>query len=125
MPRVDAHHHFWDPDRYSYPWMAGDAMLPVRRGFAPDDLRGTLGEERIDGTVLVQTLSSPQETHEFLALQTTSTEGLTIATIDSPTAHREVALHWTRRRAGSAVAKAFLDAQQQVPLPPGVQPILD
>jgi LysR family carnitine catabolism transcriptional activator len=60
-----------------------------------------------------------------LALETTSTEGLTIRTIDSPTAHREVALHWTRRRAGSAVVKAFLDAQQQVPLPPGVQPIPD
>jgi hypothetical protein len=36
-----------------------------------------------------------------------------------------VALHWTRRRAGSAVVKAFLDAQRQVPLPPGVQLILD
>ena len=56
--RVDAHHHFWDPARYSYPWMAGDAMDPVRRAFTPDDLRGPLGEEQIDGTVLVQTLSS-------------------------------------------------------------------
>ena len=67
-PRIDAHQHFWDPARYSYPWMAGDAMDPVRRAFAPDDLRGTLGEERIDGTVLVQTLSSAQETREFLHL---------------------------------------------------------
>ena len=66
--RIDAHHHFWDPARYSYPWMAGNAMDPVRRAFAPDDLRGTLGEERIDGTVLVQTLSSAQETREFLHL---------------------------------------------------------
>ena len=64
--RIDAHHHFWDPARYSYPWMAGDAMAPVRRAFTPDDLRGTLGEERIDGTVLVQTRSSVQETREFL-----------------------------------------------------------
>ena len=66
--RIDAHHHFWDPARYSYPWMAGDEMEPVRRAFAPDDLRGPLGEERIDGTVLVQTLSSAQETREFLDL---------------------------------------------------------
>jgi L-fuconolactonase len=66
--RIDAHHHFWDPARYSYPWMAGDAMTPVRRAFTPDDLRGTLGEERVDGTVLVQTLSSAQETREFLDL---------------------------------------------------------
>src|SRR5579863_7417000 len=66
--RVDAHHHFWDPARYSYPWMADAAMDPVRRAFTPDDLRGALGAARIDGTVLVQTLSSPQETREFLAL---------------------------------------------------------
>ena len=64
--RIDAHHHFWDPARYSYPWMAGDAMAPVRLGLHPHDLRGPLGEERIDGTVLVQTLSSPRETREFL-----------------------------------------------------------
>jgi L-fuconolactonase len=66
--RIDAHHHFWDPARYSYPWMAGDAMDPVRRAFAPDDLRGPLAEEQIDGTVLVQTLASPPETREFLHL---------------------------------------------------------
>src|ERR1700733_16070617 len=48
--------------------MAGDAMTPVRRAFTPDDLRGTLGEERVDGPVLVQTLSSAQETREFLDL---------------------------------------------------------
>jgi L-fuconolactonase len=66
--RLDAHHHFWDPARYSYPWMAGDAMDPVRRAFTPDDLRSALGEERIDGTVLVQTLSNPQETREFLSV---------------------------------------------------------
>ena len=70
--RIDAHHHFWDPARYSYPWMAGDAMAPVRRAFTPDDLRGPLGEERINGTVLVQTLSSPQETREFLHVAATT-----------------------------------------------------
>ena len=48
--------------------MAGDAIDPVRRAFTPDDLRGPLGEEQIDGTVLVQTLSSAQETREFLRL---------------------------------------------------------
>jgi L-fuconolactonase len=58
--RVDAHQHFWDPTRYSYPWMAGDAMDPVRRAFTPDDLRDVL--------VLVQTLSELDETREFLRL---------------------------------------------------------
>jgi L-fuconolactonase len=64
--RIDAHHHFWDPARYAYPWMAGDAMDPVRRAFGPDDLRPALDAARIDGTVLVQTLSSLAETREFL-----------------------------------------------------------
>ena len=64
--RIDAHHHFWDPARYSYPWMAGAAMDPVRRAFTPDDLRGALDQEQVDGTVLVQTLSSLPETREFL-----------------------------------------------------------
>jgi L-fuconolactonase len=66
--RVDAHQHFWDPARYSYPWMAGDAMDPVRRAFAPDDLRDVLVAAGIDCTVLVQTLSDLEETREFLAL---------------------------------------------------------
>jgi L-fuconolactonase len=66
--RIDAHHHFWDPARHSYPWMAGEAMDPVRRAFTPGDLRRTLDEEHIDGSVLVQTLSSPRETREFLDL---------------------------------------------------------
>ena len=54
-----------------------------------------------------------------LALQTTSTEGLTIRTIDSPTAHRTSRCSGLRRRGDSAVVKAFLDAQQGAPLPPG------
>ena len=56
-----------------------------------------------------------------LALEITSTEGLVVRAISSPTAHREVALYWTRRRANTAVVKAFLDAQKRTPLPPGVQ----
>ncbi|WP_238014448.1 amidohydrolase family protein [Dactylosporangium sp. AC04546] len=66
--RIDAHQHFWDPARYSYPWMAGAAMDPVRRAFGPDDLVPSLRAARIDATVLVQTLSSRAETREFLRL---------------------------------------------------------
>lgn len=65
---VDAHHHFWDPARYSYPWMADAAMDPVRRPFTPDDLRGPLDENHVQGTVLVQTIASLPETREFLEL---------------------------------------------------------
>src|SRR4051812_41406994 len=66
--RIDAHQHFWDPARHDYTWMAGEVMDPVRRAFTPDDLSGPLHDGDIDGTVLVQTLSSLEETREFLEL---------------------------------------------------------
>src|ERR1700686_3810121 len=67
-PRVDAHHHIWDPTRAAYPWMVGDALDPVRRPFTPDDLAPELAAQGISGTVLVQTISSEDETREFLEL---------------------------------------------------------
>src|ERR1700687_1000528 len=66
--KVDAHHHFWDPTRATYPWMVGDALDPVRRPFTPDDLAPELAAQGISGTVLVQTISSEDETLEFLEL---------------------------------------------------------
>ena len=64
--RVDAHHHFWDPAKYDYPWMEGSALDPIRRAFGPVDLEGELARAGIDGSVLVQTVSSESETLEFL-----------------------------------------------------------
>jgi len=69
MPlRVDAHHHFWDPTRTTYPWMLGAALDPIRKRFGPEDLVPELAAQGISGTVLVQTISSLAETREFLAL---------------------------------------------------------
>jgi L-fuconolactonase len=64
--RIDAHHHFWDPALRAYPWMAGQAMDPVRRAFTPADLAAELGPGDVTGTVLVQTVSDLDETREFL-----------------------------------------------------------
>jgi len=66
MVVIDAHHHFWDPARASYPWMT-DALAPIRRRFGPEDLEPLLAANGIDRTVLVQTLSSIDETRELLA----------------------------------------------------------
>ncbi|MEV5707240.1 amidohydrolase family protein [Actinoallomurus sp. NPDC052274] len=66
--RIDAHHHFWDPRRYTYPWMAGPEMDPVRRAFGPRDMQPLLDAADITGTVLVQTVSDENETREFLHL---------------------------------------------------------
>ena len=67
LPAIDAHHHFWDPDRGDYPWMAG-TVLPIRRVFTPDDLRPLLAPAGVQKTILVQTWSSLQESRDFLAL---------------------------------------------------------
>src|SRR5207247_7419147 len=64
---IDAHHHFWDPARASYPWMT-EALAPIRRRFGPEDLRPLLAANGIDRTILVQTRSSLDETREFLAI---------------------------------------------------------
>jgi L-fucono-1,5-lactonase len=67
-PRIDSHQHFWNPARTTYPWMVGDALDPIRRPFTLDDLAPDLEAQSISGTVLVQTISSEDETREFLEL---------------------------------------------------------
>jgi L-fuconolactonase len=66
MMVVDAHHHFWDPSRRDYPWM-GDDLASIRKRFGPEELRPLLRAGGVDRTVLVQTISSLDETREFLA----------------------------------------------------------
>ena len=68
LPRIDSHHHFWDPTRATYPWMVGDALDPIRRPFTPSDLAPEIAAQGISGTVLVQTISSQDETRVFLEL---------------------------------------------------------
>ncbi|QKV75449.1 amidohydrolase [Amycolatopsis sp. Hca4] len=64
---IDAHHHLWDPVRREYPWLAGTAMDPIRRPYTVDDLRAVTEAAGVHATVLVQTVSSDEETAEFLA----------------------------------------------------------
>ncbi|MGW5716948.1 amidohydrolase family protein [Amycolatopsis sp. NPDC003865] len=64
---IDAHHHLWDPARREYPWMAGSALDPIRRPYTVDDLRAVTKAAGVHATVLVQTVSSSEETAEFLA----------------------------------------------------------
>ena len=67
---VDAHHHFWDPDHRHYPWMS-DELAAIRHRFGPEDLRPLLESSGVDRTLLVQTVSSLDETREFLATAAT------------------------------------------------------
>jgi L-fuconolactonase len=62
---VDSHHHFWDPGRHEYPWM-GPELDSIRKPFGPGELRPLLEDNGVDKTILVQTISSVDETREFL-----------------------------------------------------------
>jgi L-fuconolactonase len=64
--RVDAHHHFWDPARASYPFLT-DELASIRRAFGPADLAPLIASAGIDATIVVQTRSSLEETEELLA----------------------------------------------------------
>jgi L-fuconolactonase len=65
--RIDAHHHFWKLGRYHYPWMQPD-LKAIHQDFGPAELEPLLKKHRLDRTVLVQTISSLDETKWFLSL---------------------------------------------------------
>lgn len=64
---VDAHHHLWDPAARSYPFLSGAALAPLRRPRTLADLRAHTVPGGVRATVLVQTVSSAEETAHFLA----------------------------------------------------------
>lgn len=71
MSRIDAHHHVWDLHVRDEPWITGEEMQPIRRTFGIDELRPQAHAAGVEGTVLVQTLSSLDETRDFLHLAET------------------------------------------------------
>ncbi|GGN20089.1 amidohydrolase family protein [Streptomyces fuscichromogenes] len=75
LPLVDAHHHVWNLDHRPQPWLHEPGHEPIRRTFALDDLRASatraVAGRRLAGTVLVQCVTSLDETREFLALADT------------------------------------------------------
>ncbi|WP_371664095.1 amidohydrolase [Streptomyces sp. NBC_00280] len=66
MTVVDAHHHLWDLSVRDQDWIAEDSSL--RRDFTMEDLRPEARAAGVDRTILVQTITVPEETPEFLAL---------------------------------------------------------
>ncbi|MBG0850830.1 amidohydrolase family protein [Streptomyces spinoverrucosus] len=65
---VDAHHHVWDLSVRDQEWIAGPELQPLRRNFTLTDLAPEARAAGVDRTVLVQTVTVPEETPEFLAL---------------------------------------------------------
>jgi len=65
---VDAHHHVWDLSVRDQDWITGPRLAPLRRDFTVDDLRAETTAAGVGRTVLVQTVTVPEETPELLAL---------------------------------------------------------
>ncbi|MFF4568385.1 amidohydrolase family protein [Streptomyces sp. NPDC001410] len=65
---VDAHHHVWDLSVRDQDWIQGPELQRLRRNFTLADLEPEARAAGVDRTVLVQTVTVPEETPEFLAL---------------------------------------------------------
>ncbi|GAA2489112.1 amidohydrolase family protein [Streptomyces longisporus] len=63
---VDAHHHVWDLAVRDQDWIPESS--PLRRNFTLADLAPEAQAAGVDRTILVQTITVPEETPEFLAL---------------------------------------------------------
>ncbi len=65
---IDAHQHFWDPARADYPWMAAEALAPLRRAFGPEDLLPQMHAAGVDASIVVQARHDLAETEDMLAI---------------------------------------------------------
>jgi L-fuconolactonase len=65
--RIDAHQHFWDIGRLTYPWMPQEPS-PLRRNYLPSNLQPILETHGFDGSVVVQAHHSLDEARWLLQL---------------------------------------------------------
>lgn len=65
--RIDAHQHYWRPERGDYGWLT-PAMTTLYRDYLPEHLAGHLQAGGIDGTIVVQAAATHEETAFMLSL---------------------------------------------------------
>jgi L-fuconolactonase len=68
MGIVDAHHHVWDLSVRAQPFLDQPELVPLRRNFLLSDLEPLAAAEGVTSTVVVQTVTEPDETPEMLEL---------------------------------------------------------
>jgi predicted TIM-barrel fold metal-dependent hydrolase len=69
LPIVDAHQHFWDPQRNYHPWLCDEPPIPfrygdyraLRRPYLPPDYRRDSAAHRVVKTVYVETEWDPHD----------------------------------------------------------------
>ncbi|MBC6438032.1 MAG: amidohydrolase family protein [Rhodobacteraceae bacterium] len=90
---IDAHQHYWHPDRGDYDWMPLDHPI-LGRPYHPADLVPMLKAQGIERTVLVQAAATVEETEYLLGIAdaTPSVAGV-VGWIDfeDPSHHRHLA----------------------------------
>ena len=64
---IDAHQHFWAYNHREYEWIE-EAMAVIRRDFLPADLKPQLEKNGFQGSIVVQTRQTLEETHWLLKL---------------------------------------------------------
>ena len=64
---IDSHQHFWQVDRFDYPWMTSDLGV-LYRDYLPDELAPILNRNGVSKTVLVQASNSVEESRWLLSL---------------------------------------------------------
>ena len=65
---IDAHHHVWDLSVRDQPWLDQPHLASLRRNFLVADLEPEAAAQGVTATVVVQTVTEPEETPELLAL---------------------------------------------------------
>jgi L-fuconolactonase len=65
MDVIDAHQHFWNLERVSYPWLKPEHGV-LNRTFTPEELEPQLLAAGISGTVLVQAANGFEDTRSML-----------------------------------------------------------
>lgn len=65
--KIDAHQHFWIYNQKDFDWI-DDSMAAIRRNFLPEDLQPDLQTNAFDGSVVVQTRQTLDETRWLLGL---------------------------------------------------------
>ncbi|MGF6757836.1 amidohydrolase family protein [Paraburkholderia sp. GAS42] len=63
--RIDAHQHYWNPDRGDYGWLTPE-LTSLYRTFGPADLAPLRAATRVDATVVVQAAQTVDETRYLL-----------------------------------------------------------
>ncbi|MBE3564564.1 MAG: amidohydrolase family protein [Thermogemmatispora sp.] len=59
LPVIDAHVHFWDPQRFHMPWL--EAHPQLKRSFGPEDYRRETQGLPIEALVYVEVVVAPEE----------------------------------------------------------------